>query len=212
MNETIRVALAGLAANKLRSGLTILGLMIGVGSVIVLVAVGTGSSTAVRSRSTRSDRTCCWSSRRPRSAGCSAARRRIAAAADAGRRERACRTGSRRPTCRASSPVVNANGVTLTYGEHHVLAVVVRRDDADLRGRARLHDGRGVVVHERRGASSMPACWWSGRRWSASCSAGQDPVGDDGPGQRHELRGDRRHGLRRAPTAPRTRTTSRSHR
>ena len=47
MIETVRVALAGLAANKLRSGLTILGLMIGVGSVIVLIAVGTGSSAAV---------------------------------------------------------------------------------------------------------------------------------------------------------------------
>src|SRR6202035_5732906 len=41
MIETIRVAFAGLVANKLRSGLTILGLMIGVGSVIVLIAVGT---------------------------------------------------------------------------------------------------------------------------------------------------------------------------
>ncbi len=50
MIETIRVALAGLAANKLRSGLTILGLMIGVGSVIVLIAVGTGSSTAVENQ------------------------------------------------------------------------------------------------------------------------------------------------------------------
>jgi putative ABC transport system permease protein len=48
MIETIRVAFAGLAANKLRSGLTILGLMIGVGSVIVLIAVGTGSSDAVQ--------------------------------------------------------------------------------------------------------------------------------------------------------------------
>ncbi len=48
--ETIRVAFAGLAANKLRSGLTILGLMIGVGSVIVLIAVGTGSSAAVQSQ------------------------------------------------------------------------------------------------------------------------------------------------------------------
>jgi putative ABC transport system permease protein len=48
MIETIRVAFAGLAANKLRSGLTILGLTIGVGSVIVLVAVGTGSSAAVQ--------------------------------------------------------------------------------------------------------------------------------------------------------------------
>ena len=49
MIETIRVALGGVAANKLRSGLTILGLMIGVGSVIVLIAVGTGSSDAVES-------------------------------------------------------------------------------------------------------------------------------------------------------------------
>ena len=50
MSQTVRIALAGLAANKLRSGLTILGLMIGVGSVIVLVAVGTGSSAAVEAQ------------------------------------------------------------------------------------------------------------------------------------------------------------------
>jgi putative ABC transport system permease protein len=47
--ETVRVALTGLGANKLRSGLTILGLMIGVGSVIVLIAVGKGSGSAVQS-------------------------------------------------------------------------------------------------------------------------------------------------------------------
>ena len=49
MTEVVRVALGGLGANKLRTGLTILGLMIGVGSVIVLIAVGTGSSAAVQS-------------------------------------------------------------------------------------------------------------------------------------------------------------------
>ena len=43
MIEIVRVALAGLTANKLRTGLTVIGLMIGVGSVIVLIAVGTGS-------------------------------------------------------------------------------------------------------------------------------------------------------------------------
>jgi putative ABC transport system permease protein len=48
MIETLGVAFAGLAANRLRSALTILGLMIGVGSVIVLIAVGTGSSDAVQ--------------------------------------------------------------------------------------------------------------------------------------------------------------------
>ncbi len=48
--EPFSVALAGLGANKLRSALTMLGLMIGVGSVIVLVAVGTGSSAAVQTQ------------------------------------------------------------------------------------------------------------------------------------------------------------------
>jgi putative ABC transport system permease protein len=48
--EVLRVALSGVGANKLRSGLTILGLTIGVGSVILLIAVGTGSSAAVQSQ------------------------------------------------------------------------------------------------------------------------------------------------------------------
>jgi putative ABC transport system permease protein len=50
MTEVISVALSGLGTNKLRTALTILGLMIGVGSVIVLVAVGTGSSAAVQAQ------------------------------------------------------------------------------------------------------------------------------------------------------------------
>ena len=48
--ETLRTAWGGIAANKLRSGLTILGMTIGVASVIVLIAVGNGSSQAVQSR------------------------------------------------------------------------------------------------------------------------------------------------------------------
>jgi putative ABC transport system permease protein len=47
--ETLRIAWSGIAANKLRSGLTILGMTIGVASVIVLIAVGNGSSKAVQS-------------------------------------------------------------------------------------------------------------------------------------------------------------------
>lgn len=46
--ETLRIALAGIGANKLRSGLTILGMTIGVASVIVLVAVGEGSKREVQ--------------------------------------------------------------------------------------------------------------------------------------------------------------------
>src|SRR5918994_4616078 len=46
--ETLRIAWAGIAANKLRSGLTILGMTIGVAAVIVLVAVGNGSKKQVQ--------------------------------------------------------------------------------------------------------------------------------------------------------------------
>ena len=46
--ETLRIAVAGIAANKLRSGLTILGMTIGVAAVIVLVAVGNGSKRKVQ--------------------------------------------------------------------------------------------------------------------------------------------------------------------
>jgi putative ABC transport system permease protein len=48
--EAIRIALRGVGSNKLRSALTILGILIGVGAVIVLVAVGTGSSKSVQDR------------------------------------------------------------------------------------------------------------------------------------------------------------------
>ncbi|HEV3229685.1 MAG TPA: ABC transporter permease [Solirubrobacteraceae bacterium] len=48
--ESVRIALQGLAANRLRSGLTILGMIIGVASVIILLAVGDGSSRAVQQR------------------------------------------------------------------------------------------------------------------------------------------------------------------
>jgi len=46
--ETARTALGALLANKLRSGLTVLGLCIGVAAVIALVAVGNGSRKQVQ--------------------------------------------------------------------------------------------------------------------------------------------------------------------
>jgi putative ABC transport system permease protein len=45
--ETIRIGIRGVTANRLRSGLTVLGILIGVAAVIILVAVGNGSSQAV---------------------------------------------------------------------------------------------------------------------------------------------------------------------
>jgi putative ABC transport system permease protein len=47
--ETVRTALGAIAANKLRAGLTMLGLCIGVAAVIALVAVGNGSKQEVES-------------------------------------------------------------------------------------------------------------------------------------------------------------------
>jgi putative ABC transport system permease protein len=48
--ETLRIAWGGIVANKLRSGLTILGMTIGVASVIILIAVGNGSSKTIEER------------------------------------------------------------------------------------------------------------------------------------------------------------------
>src|SRR6186997_2388285 len=46
--ESVRVALHGLASNKLRSLLTMLGIIIGVGSVIAMMAIGQGANEAAR--------------------------------------------------------------------------------------------------------------------------------------------------------------------
>jgi putative ABC transport system permease protein len=46
--EIIRFAVRGLSANRLRSGLTTLGILIGVASVIILTAVGNGSSQQIQ--------------------------------------------------------------------------------------------------------------------------------------------------------------------
>ena len=46
--ESLAFAMAGIAANKMRALLTMLGILIGIASVITLVAVGTGSSRSVQ--------------------------------------------------------------------------------------------------------------------------------------------------------------------
>jgi putative ABC transport system permease protein len=48
--DVVRMALGGVNANKLRSALTMLGVLIGVSAVIILVAVGTGSSRQIEQR------------------------------------------------------------------------------------------------------------------------------------------------------------------
>ena len=50
VDEAIAVAFRAIRANKLRSGLTMLGIIIGVGAVITMVALGTGVQKAVEER------------------------------------------------------------------------------------------------------------------------------------------------------------------
>ena len=117
MIETVRVALAGLAANKLRSGLTILGLMIGVGSVIVLISVGTGSSAAVENQIDQLGSNVLLVSGAPTLGGLF---RRATATASSGLTvadANALENPFEAPDVQSSSPVVTANGVTLTSGE-----------------------------------------------------------------------------------------------
>jgi putative ABC transport system permease protein len=53
VRESARFAVRGVTANKMRSALTTLGILIGVAAVIILVAVGTGSSQAVQNSLSR---------------------------------------------------------------------------------------------------------------------------------------------------------------
>jgi putative ABC transport system permease protein len=110
--ETLRIAWGGITANKLRSGLTILGMTIGVASVIVLIAVGNGSSKAVQSRIQSLGTNVLivqGSGGFRRVLGASTASSVSLTKADA----QALQNSSLAPDVKSASPVVNASGVTL---------------------------------------------------------------------------------------------------
>jgi putative ABC transport system permease protein len=113
MIETIRVAFGGLAANKLRSALTILGLMIGVGSVIVLIAVGTGSSNAVQQQIDALGSNVLLVQSGPSLGGLrgGSSGSTPLTLSDA----QALENSYAAPDVQSVSPVVSANGVTLTF-------------------------------------------------------------------------------------------------
>ena len=48
--ENIRISFRALAANKLRSGLTMLGIIIGVAAVVALMSIGRGATRNITSR------------------------------------------------------------------------------------------------------------------------------------------------------------------
>jgi putative ABC transport system permease protein len=113
MIESLRVAFAGLIANKLRSALTILGLMIGVGSVIVLIAVGTGSSNAVQKQIDALGTNVLLVQNATTLGGLRGTPTSSTSLtlADAN----ALQNSDQAPDVQTVSPLVNANGVTLTY-------------------------------------------------------------------------------------------------
>ncbi|MGA9313893.1 MAG: ABC transporter permease [Solirubrobacteraceae bacterium] len=113
--ETLRIAWGGITANKLRSGLTILGMTIGVASVIILIAVGNGSSKAVQSSidSLGTNVLVVMGSGGFRGgARASAATSVSLTKADA----EALQSKSLAPDVESASPVVNATDVKLVYG------------------------------------------------------------------------------------------------
>ncbi|HEX3835131.1 MAG TPA: ABC transporter permease, partial [Solirubrobacteraceae bacterium] len=176
MIETIRVALGGLTANKLRTGLTVLGLMIGVGSVIVLIAVGTGSSAAVEKQIDALGSNVLLIQSGPSVGGLRSATTSSTplTPADA----TALQSGSQAPDVQSVSPVVNANGVTLTH------------DGATYS--PSTFQGTTPTLKQARNYTLAEGAWFTSAQESAHSRVlvvgptivselfnGQDPVGDD---------------------------------
>jgi putative ABC transport system permease protein len=112
--ETLRIAWGGITANKLRSGLTILGMTIGVASVIVLIAVGNGSSKAVQSsiNSLGTNVLIVMTGGARGGARSSGTASISLTKQDA----EALQSSSQASDVKSASPVVNANAVKLVYG------------------------------------------------------------------------------------------------
>jgi putative ABC transport system permease protein len=112
--ETIRIAWGGITTNKLRSGLTILGMTIGVASVIVLIAVGNGSSKAVQASidSLGTNVLLVQSNGFRGGARANTATSISLTKADA----EALQSKSLAPDVKSASPVVNAASVKLVFG------------------------------------------------------------------------------------------------
>ncbi|HEV3093486.1 MAG TPA: ABC transporter permease [Solirubrobacteraceae bacterium] len=115
--QTLRTAWGGIIANRLRSGLTILGMTIGVASVIVLIAVGNGSSEAVQSRiqSLGTNVLIVMPSGGGFRLGRGASTNPTSISLTKQDAE-ALQNPSLAPDVKSASPVVNASGVKLVYG------------------------------------------------------------------------------------------------
>ncbi|RZS37852.1 putative ABC transport system permease protein [Herbihabitans rhizosphaerae] len=111
--ETLRFALSGLAANKLRSALTTLGILIGVAAVIVLVAVGNGAQAAVANSITSLGTNVLTVSPSAGGSAGAAATKRPLTVADA----RALVDQQGAPDIATAVPVVSTNNASTTAGD-----------------------------------------------------------------------------------------------
>ena len=144
--DNFRIALGGIAANKLRSALTVLGVLIGVAAVVILVAVGTGSSKAVADQINRLGTNTLTVSHRPlrRRRSTTGTQSRTVVADD--RRRQALEDTNNAPDVLSVSPV-SSTSVTATYDgatthrDRHRLDALVP-DGRGLHGRGRQPDHR----------------------------------------------------------------------
>jgi putative ABC transport system permease protein len=113
--ETLRIAWGGIVANKLRSGLTILGMTIGVASVIILIAVGNGSSKAVEERIESLGTNVLLVESGAIRGGARFGGSSSSAVSLTKQDAAALQNRSEAPDVKSASPVVNATGVTLVF-------------------------------------------------------------------------------------------------
>ncbi|SDS27021.1 ABC transporter permease [Actinoplanes derwentensis] len=116
--EVVRFSLRGLSANKLRSALTMLGILIGVAAVILLVAVGNGSAKAISDRieALGTNTITVMSTGRGGSSSTSLTKNMADALIDP----------EMAPDVKSVSPVVSSSSATMTYeGTDHSVATFV---------------------------------------------------------------------------------------
>lgn len=174
MRETIRTALAGLAANKLRSALTILGMMIGVGAVIVLIAVGNGSSQAVQKNieSLGSNTLQVMST----SGGFGASTGSTASAQLTLDDAEALADPTLAPDVASSSPVVNAQSATLVNGSTSYQPSQVTGTSSSYFGAQNFHAQSGDLFTEQE-VNERERVAVIGPTVAQNLFAGQSPVG-----------------------------------
>jgi putative ABC transport system permease protein len=116
--EVVRFSLRGLSANKLRSALTMLGILIGVAAVILLVAVGNGSAKAISDRieALGTNTITVMSTGRGGSSSTALTKKMADALVDP----------ELAPDIKSVSPVVSASSATMTYeGTDHAVSTFV---------------------------------------------------------------------------------------